>query len=97
MILNDNTNNLSIIEAVQLLLVGLVFILGIFIIAGCDKETRKELFPSSSEKVNSILYYKDSRTNLCFTSSVVHNQATISDEIFMYVPCTPEVERLIVK
>ena len=50
-------------------------------------ETKKE--------IEQIEYYKDSRTNLCFVRSAVENSNAIGYNVFTYVPCTPEVEKLI--
>jgi hypothetical protein len=58
-----------------------VMIISLFL-AGC---------PSPSEEVGQVQYYKDNRTNLCF----VINRSYGGYLNFTYVPCTPEVERLI--
>jgi len=63
----------------------------------CDPETRKEVFPSTARKANQISYYKDNRTNLCFAHSTVWNGHGTSSDIFANVPCTPEVESLLIK
>lgn len=50
---------------------------------------------SSQEEVEELRYYKDHRTNLCF----VHNSVTSSNgftyDLYTYVPCTSEVEKII--
>lgn len=52
-------------------------------------ETKKE--------AQTIDYYKDERTGLCFARSAVENSNGFGHNIFSYVPCTPEVEKLLVK
>lgn len=49
-----------------------------------------------TEQANEISYYKDHRTNLCFVQSHVISSNGIMFSVFSYVPCTPEVEKLIV-
>lgn len=55
-------------------------------LAACEIET-------PSTKADSIVYVKDSRTDLCFV--ITHTYGGYSQ--FNNVPCTPEVERLISK
>lgn len=56
---------------------------------GCDaiKQSNQQ---DSKETVNSATYYKDNRTQLCYA------QLTMRLD-FTNVPCTPEVEKLLVK
>lgn len=51
----------------------------------------------TKQEVQTIEYYKDTRTNLCFVRNVVENSNAFSYNVFTNVPCTPEVERLIAK
>jgi hypothetical protein len=52
-------------------------------------ETKKE--------AQSLDYYKDNKTNLCFVRNSVCNTNGICYNIFTNVPCTPEVENLLIK
>lgn len=49
------------------------------------------------EEAQTLEYYKDTRTNLCFVRNHVTNSNGLSDNIFTSVPCTPEVEKLLLK
>ena len=62
---------------------------------GCSNETRKEWFPTRAEAANSILYVKDTRTGLCFVSNEILTD--INSIVLTNVPCTPEVEKLLLK
>jgi hypothetical protein len=72
-------------------------ILLVFLVIGCDENTKKEFFPSPAQKANSITYVKDERTQLCFVYNYVTNSSMGSYDIFTNVPCSPEVEKLLVK
>jgi len=49
-----------------------------------------------TQEVNNLSYYKDERTGLCFVlNSVSSNPVPGSQSIYCYVPCTPEVEKII--
>ena len=50
---------------------------------------------ATKEEANQLEYYKDPRTNLCFVRSAVENGRGFGYNVFSYVPCTPEVEKLI--
>jgi len=47
----------------------------------------------SQDQINTIIYYKDTRTNMCFagTKELVNRYSSLLTN----VPCTPEVEKLI--
>lgn len=62
---------------------------------GCSEATRKDLFPSRAESANRILYVKDTRTGLCFVSNEILTD--INSIVLTNVPCTPEVEKLLLK
>ena len=49
----------------------------------------------TKQEVQSVEYYQDARTNLCFVRNIVTNSQGFSDNVFTYVPCTPEVEKVI--
>lgn len=51
--------------------------------------------PTPEEKIETINYYKDSRTNLCFVENHFTTTNGFSGVVFSHVPCTPEVEVLI--
>ena len=52
--------------------------------------------PSETNKeAQTLEYYKDNRTGLCFVRNTVENSNGFSYNVFTYVPCTPEVEALI--
>jgi len=52
-------------------------------------------FRSSKQNVNHLSYYKDYRTNLCFVKNEIHTENAFIDEVFVNVPCTSEVEKLV--
>jgi hypothetical protein len=60
---------------------------------GCA-DLRKEIAPTPTEQVSNILYIKDSRTGLCFAHNLIYTSPASSD-VYVYVPCTPEVEKLL--
>lgn len=64
-------------------------------IAGCTEHARSELFPDTAQRVSEITYVKDKRTNLCFAHNSVNNGHGFAYDVFVNVPCTPEVESLI--
>lgn len=49
----------------------------------------------TKQEVQSVQYYKDNRTGLCFVRNTVTNSNAFTDNVFCNVPCTPEVEALI--
>ena len=54
--------------------------------------------PQDTQKeVQTIEYYKDIRTNLCFVRNTVTNSNGFSDNVYTYVPCSPEIENLVPK
>lgn len=63
----------------------------------CTESSRADMFPSDAQKAQRLIYVKDNRTNLCFVRSYVMNSSMGSYDIYANVPCTPEVERLLVK
>ena len=65
------------------------------LLLGCNEETRKQLTPTVADEANQIRYYKDPRTNLCFATSYVSEYPIGQATIFANVPCSPEVEKLI--
>lgn len=56
-------------------------------------ESRAALFPTTKEVAQQIVYVKDERTGLCFVHNLVYTD--INSDVFTYVPCTPEVIKLI--
>jgi hypothetical protein len=64
---------------------------------GCDEKTKREFFPSAAGRVIQITYTQDARTGLCFAVNSVTNSNGFSDDVFTNVPCTPEVEKLLLK
>lgn len=66
----------------------------LLLLIGCNEQTRKDFFPTNEEKLNTIRYYKDDRTNLCFIVNNVYS-SPMNSEVFTSVPCTTEVEKLI--
>jgi len=48
-----------------------------------------------NNEADTILYYKDHRTNLCFTGSWISAYPVGGKYVFSHVPCTPEVEKAI--
>jgi hypothetical protein len=65
-------------------------VIATLILSACNPP---ETSTASQSGVGGIKYFKDTRTGLCFASastSLTNNAATLT-----YVPCTPEVERLI--
>lgn len=53
---------------------------------------------SPENHIKNISYYKDPRTGLCFVDNeMTTGQLAVTYDIFSYVPCTPEVEKLIGK
>jgi len=78
--------NMHSLKAISLLLLFLL---------GCSEATRKEIFPTRAEGANRILYVKDTRTGLCFVSNEILTD--INSVVLTNVPCTPEVEKLLLK
>ena len=70
--------------------------LPLFLMA-CDEKARAKAFPSEYERAQDLSYVKDERTNLCFVHNYVQNSNLGTYHIFVNVPCTPEVEKLIHK
>lgn len=64
-------------------------------LCSCSEQSRADLFPSAAQRASQITYVKDSRTNLCYVYNYVDNGHGFSSDIFVNVPCTPEVEKLI--
>ena len=77
----------------------MVVIIGIGCFATCNNMSKILPSPHHSklEKVNhNINYYYDQRTNLCFARAnlyVFNSEQTIIN--LTYVPCTPEVDKLV--
>ncbi len=72
------------------------FLLLTLLLMGCNERVRQEMFPTPHEKAQGITYVKDQRTGLCF----VYNDISMSaqgggGDVYTYVPCTPEVEKLV--
>jgi hypothetical protein len=51
----------------------------------------------TKQEAQTLEYYKDTRTNLCFVRNAVENSNGFAYNVFTNVPCTPEVEKLITK
>jgi hypothetical protein len=51
----------------------------------------------TKKEAQNIEYYKDSRTNLCFVRNIVCGSDGCCYNVFANVPCTPEVEKLLIK
>lgn len=66
------------------------YFLLLLMLIGCDNRTDAQI---QAEEARSIVYVKDSRTNLCFVET--HSYGGYRQ--FANVPCSPEVERLINK
>jgi len=64
---------------------------------GCEesKQTDSPKPSWEAKQANSIVYTKDTRTNLCFALSTVGEYPIGTSVIVTNVPCTPEVEKLI--
>lgn len=60
------------------------------LLVGCDDFTT-----SSTKEANSLSYFKDERTGLCFAVSTVIGNTAISYNIYNNVPCNDAVEKLI--
>lgn len=73
-----------------------IIVLALCLLA-CDEQTRKELAPTASEEANKIVYYRDSRTGLCYAASFVGEYPFGTATVFSNVPCSPEVEKLLAK
>lgn len=68
----------------------------VFLAIGCTEEAKHNFVPTATDEVNHIGYYKDNRTNLCFAKNIFQNGTSMFNEyIYVNVPCTPEVEKLI--
>ncbi len=69
----------------------------VLFLTGCDSKTQKEANGEKGGMSDSMIYFKDKKTNLCFASiySFSHGLANKVDS-FTNVPCTPEVEKLLV-
>lgn len=65
-------------------------------LTGCNKKMQDRMFQSEITKTHRMEYYKDTRTNLCFAENCVYS-SVVGNTVFVNVPCTPEVERLIEK
>jgi hypothetical protein len=57
-------------------------------------DVRKQVLPTADEAANKVYYTKDDRTGLCFVDNVIASSPFDTD-VLTYVPCTPEVEKLI--
>jgi len=66
-------------------------------LTACDEKSRAEAFPSEYQRAQTLSYVKDERTNLCFVHNYVMNSNLGTYHIFVNVPCTPEVEKLLSK
>jgi hypothetical protein len=73
-----------------------VMTISLFLVC-CSEQSRADFFPSEAKKAQSLMYVKDNRTNLCFVHNYVTNSNLGSYDIYTNVPCTPEVEKLLVK
>lgn len=68
------------------------------LLCGCDAaKLDKEFFPTPQESAQKINYVKDNRTGLCFVYNPVNNGHGFTQDVYTNVPCTPEVEGLLVK
>jgi hypothetical protein len=63
-------------------------------LSGCIGATGPE---ETHKQTQTLEYYKDMRTNLCFVRNSVTDSNGFSENIFSNVPCTPEVEKLVVR
>jgi hypothetical protein len=68
-----------------------VVVLATFLI-GCSVNSA----PSKSDlKETNIVYFKDSRTGVCYAAMNSTGSDGFTSTTITYVPCTPEVERMI--
>jgi hypothetical protein len=92
-------NKIDELLRIPLIFIPVIAIMGlapVFLAIGCTEEARHNFAPTSTDEVNNISYYKDNRTNLCFAKNVFQNGTSMFNEyIYVNVPCTPEVEKLI--
>ncbi len=82
--------------------ISILLLLSLF---GCTPETQEEKIQRKlavgTVKVNSVAYYKDSRTNLCFAFAwgggtfISGGNGSTGGPVFTNVPCTPEVEKMV--
>lgn len=65
----------------------------------CKKysEYEESVFPTVSQQVNNLSYYKDVKSGLCFVDNEISTSNGFTNHIFINVPCTVEVEKLIKK
>ena len=76
---------------------GLLILLSLVLFfTGCDSKTQKEANGEKGGMSDSMIYFKDKKTNLCFASVDSVSHAYNKVDSFIYVPCTPEVEKLLV-
>ena len=74
--------------------VCLAFAIGmVLVINGCATLNSA---PSKADlKEDNIVYFKDSRTGVCYAALNSTGSGGYSSTTITYVPCTPEVEKLI--
>lgn len=65
----------------------------LLVLTGCAG-VRERVLPTADEVANKAYYTKDDRTGLCFVDNVI-TSAPFDNDVLTYVPCTPEVEKLI--
>ena len=65
------------------------------LLTACDQITPPSHQEGKPHTTTGIVYYKDPRTNLCFVENQTYNSTPFADYSYTYVPCTPEVEKLI--
>jgi hypothetical protein len=63
-------------------------LLCLLLVMGCEVQ-------KPQDEVQTIEYYKDSRTGLCFVNNSINNGHWMVYHVYSNVPCTPEVEKLI--
>jgi hypothetical protein len=69
------------------------FLLLFVLLVGCGPTD----IASTNAQVQYMEYYKDNRTGLCFVRNYVGDGHGGYYNVFTYVPCTPEVEKYLVK
>ena len=69
----------------------LTILLMFIFFTSCSTKIRVELKNNRENFTESIYYFKDNRTNLCFVSNMRYSLTAISS-VLSNVPCTKEVE-----
>lgn len=74
--------------------VMILFLLGL---VNCDVHPAEVMKQAAKSEVNSIEYAQDDRTGYCFVVSYIASYPIGTDRVYSYVPCSPEVEKLLAK